>query len=277
MKERARWGKKDKGSPSEWDKVDSQNILKGLQTYGYGRIPWDDFCRKVGVKSSKYNEFEVSSESPFVLTNTSIEPAFTMFLQVKRMCWSLVLMTIREAADDDVLASKRKAEKAAEKKREAEGKDESLEGGILGNNAPPVQPLENLDSCFEKLWKTHKAWIEEAVGHAQEFAASHPPRPKQTLDRALHVGTPRNQTESMKGVNAVFVENVWPALRSRGWKVEMSPTDEGDVTKYAFGDKKVSTRRRLDSGFSPMQSTNIPLARCCFLSLLVRLDSRCPD
>jgi hypothetical protein len=57
--ERLRWG----GSlPCEWKKDDVESIVKALSTYGYNRIPWDEFA-KCSELTKLYGISEVSAGS----------------------------------------------------------------------------------------------------------------------------------------------------------------------------------------------------------------------
>lgn len=55
-KERTKWG----GSKAnQWDQKDAQKLLKTLQTYGYGNLPWDQFIEKASIDTKKFDAEEV--------------------------------------------------------------------------------------------------------------------------------------------------------------------------------------------------------------------------
>jgi len=55
-KERARWGG---AKANQWDKKDAVKIMKALQMYGYGNLPWDEFIAKASIDTSNLDTEEV--------------------------------------------------------------------------------------------------------------------------------------------------------------------------------------------------------------------------
>jgi chromodomain-helicase-DNA-binding protein 7 len=55
-KEKSRWGGK---RPNEWDKKDAEKVLKALQMYGYGNVPWTTFMEDVGINATRFGLDEV--------------------------------------------------------------------------------------------------------------------------------------------------------------------------------------------------------------------------
>jgi hypothetical protein len=55
-KEKSRWGCK---RPNEWDKKDAEKVLKALQMYGYGNLPWTTFIEDVAVDTIQFTLDEV--------------------------------------------------------------------------------------------------------------------------------------------------------------------------------------------------------------------------
>jgi hypothetical protein len=54
-KEYAKWGRKDSQG---WKRNDADRLVKGLQAYGYGNMPWEDFSKKCEL--GDYDPSEVS-------------------------------------------------------------------------------------------------------------------------------------------------------------------------------------------------------------------------
>ena len=220
-RERILWGKKPKISdPSQWDKSDVEKLLKGLQLYGYECIPWTDFFEKLSI------------------TNCNVDEA-------RRLCWSLLLLTIREAANDEVVNARKRAVRAEEKKREEEGKKEDGDSGILGKTEvlQYVAGRVDIESCFQKLWEMHRPWMSRILEDAVAYARSHPPRPKESLLSAIRSASARFNIGQKKEINALFAQSFWPALKNRGWKTELLESEKGLTMRYVIGDKSVSPVR----------------------------------
>ena len=220
-RERILWGKKPKISdPSQWNKSDVEKLLKGLQLYGYECIPWTDFFEKLSIANCNVDE-------------------------ARRLCWSLLLLTIREAANDEVVNARKRAVRAEEKKREEEGKKEDGDSGILGKTEvlQYVAGRVDIESCFQKLWEMHRPWMSRILGDAVAYARSHPPRPKESLLSAIRSASARFNIGQKKEINAVFAQSFWPALKNRGWKTELLESEKGLTMRYVIGDKSVSPVR----------------------------------
>ena len=220
-RERILWGKKPKISdPSQWDKSDVEKLLKGLQLYGYECIPWTDFFEKLSIANCNVDE-------------------------ARRLCWSLLLLTIREAANDEVVNARKRAVRAEEKKREEEGKKEDGDSGILGKTEvlQYVAGRVDIESCFQKLWEMHRPWMSRILEDAVAYARSHPPRPKESLLSAIRSASARFNIGQKKEINAVFAQSFWPALKNRGWKTELLESEKGLTMRYVIGDKSVSPVR----------------------------------
>ena len=220
-RERILWGKKPKISdPSQWDKSDVEKLLKGLQLYGYECIPWTDFFEKLSIANCNVDE-------------------------ARRLCWSLLLLTIREAANDEVVNARKRAVRAEEKKREEEGKKEDGDSGILGKTEvlQYVAGRVDIESCFQKLWEMHRPWMSRILEDAVAYARSHPPRPKESLLSAIRSASARFNIGQKKEINALFAQSFWPALKNRGWKTELLESEKGLTMRYVIGDKSVSPVR----------------------------------
>jgi len=196
--ERYQWGGSGR---SEWKQSDAENVLKVLGSFGYGNISWARFDASLSLsKSMKLDE-------------------------IKRMCWSLALLCLYEAAEDDALEITRKAETASKEKR--------IEGDILARSGNETMDLtqsskkteekkDPLEESFRNLLAANESWVETALADALAFSksvASH--RDKQYVQGIIDGNRPFNDSNEANPVQsklvADFVANVWPALRSRGW------------------------------------------------------------
>jgi hypothetical protein len=152
------------------------------------------------------------------------------------MCWSMLLFTLREAADEDALNAKRRAERAAAKKRESDGAlapDKQENGGVLGADSDMlVQEKEadntQLEACFKKLVHSNVSWLNKVVQDASAFAETNSPRSKSALKHAMKSHLPVESSAAQKGAISLFVENIWPSLKTRGWTAEV--LNEGEFS-----------------------------------------------
>ena len=196
-KERYTWGGSGR---CEWKQSDAENVLKVLGNFGYGTVPWEKFNALLSIsKSMKLDE-------------------------IKRMCWSLTLLCLYEAAEDDALEITRKRKKR-------------IDGDILalsGENATSDlaqsdfnvdEEKDPLEASFKDFLAANASWVEAALADALAYSnrvASH--RDKQYVLGLIDGNRPYNDSKEANPVQTKlvsdFVENVWPALRSRGWKQE---------------------------------------------------------
>jgi len=216
--ERGRWGGK---RLTEWEKMDAELLLRAIASFGYGNLSWDHFFGKLGfIRSPSYPTDEV-----------------------KRMSWALVLTALREAAMDDVHDMAKRAERAAEKKRES---GPTSDGGMLGkvtaesapegSNAPVLSGStevsvlsddkmkeDQLERSFEKLLHAHSSWVSKAIEDALAYAQSNCPRSRIVINTNLAKKSNATQGKpprELSPLTVAFNQNIWPALRSRGWKQE---------------------------------------------------------
>jgi hypothetical protein len=159
------------------------------------------------------------------------------------MSWSLALLTILETADDDAIQAKKREERAAEKKQEESGE---VSAGVLAmdlsQNCSDEAQLK--EKSFEKLWNANASWAKLALEDAVTFAKDSEPRDTDSLKAALMIGEPQKPQQG--GVSSTFAENVWPSLKSRGWKAVLSTEGpSAGKTRYTYVGKQV----RLISSF----------------------------
>ena len=105
--------------------------------------------------------------------------------------------------------------------------------------------LELIQKCFDKLWAVNACWAASVFDDALIFARSAEPRCEEILSRGLDStkgsssgsATPLKQDE----ISSLFVQNVWPSLKSRGWKASvLSEGPHAGKTQYAYEGKQVS-------------------------------------
>ena len=202
--ERYVWGG---GSQSQWKQVDAEHLInKALLLFGYGNIPWDKLIAVLSLsKTMKPDE-------------------------VKRMYWALPLLSFYEAAEDDALEASRKVEAAS--------KEKQPEGGVLAkagdknsvidvdmedlSTKPEVK--DQLEESFKSLLESNKSWVEKAFADALAFSTQSvaSPRDKEYVQNIMDGHRPAKSSQEENPVKikltAEFNENIWPALRSRGWK-----------------------------------------------------------
>lgn len=152
------------------------------------------------------------------------------------MCWALALMSLYEAAEDDAL------------KQEATSKTKQTEGGVLAQagagddkkevidvdmedeNEKPTKSMEKpgevkdqLEESFKIVLAANESWTVKALADALEYSKSAvPSRDKDHVQSIMDGHRPTKSSHEANSVKlklvAEFNENVWPALRSRGWK-----------------------------------------------------------
>ena len=205
-KERFLWG----GSArSDWKQSDAELVVKSLGLFGFGNVSWASF------------DASLSLSKPMKLED------------IKRMSWSLALMCLYEAAEDDALEAARKDE-AASRKDPSKGDILACAAGnevinVDENESPTksnvdkVGPKDLLEVSFKQLLAANKSWADLALVMASNFSYTRSSRRDMEYVQGIMDGN--HPTKSSNESNAVqsklvaeFVSNVWPALRSRGWK-----------------------------------------------------------
>ena len=159
------------------------------------------------------------------------------------MSWAILLLVLCEIAQEDAAQSKKRAVRAAEKKRESSDSPNPSDGGVLEAASEEVSQ-EMIQRCFNKLWATNACWASSVFDDALAFARKSEPRDEDILYRALDStaipgsGTPLKQDE----ISSLFVQNVWPSLKTRGWKAAvLSDGPHAGKTQYSYEGKQVRT------------------------------------
>ena len=149
------------------------------------------------------------------------------------MSWSLALMCLYEAAEDDALEAARKDE-AASRKDPSKGDILACAAGnevinVDENESPTksnvdkVGPKDLLEVSFKQLLAANKSWADLALVMASNFSYTRSSRRDMEYVQGImdgnHPSKSSNESNAVQSkLVAEFVSNVWPALRSRGWK-----------------------------------------------------------
>jgi len=210
-KERYLWGG---SSRSEWKQHDAELVLKLLGNFGYGNLEWKKFVALLPLsKAMKLDE-------------------------IKRMSWSLTLLCLYEAAEDDALEVTRKAEADSTERGTTEGDILARTGNIeiselAESNDKTDDERGILEESFKKLLSVNASWVEMALGDAVDFSKIPSHRDQKYVQGIIDGNRPSNHLNPVQSkLVADFMDNVWPALRSRGWK-----EDEKNRNLYIYQGK----------------------------------------
>ena len=155
------------------------------------------------------------------------------------MAWSLVLTVLIEAAQHDVSALEKRAQKQRENTHAANLDD----GGILASKAGPVDAslpskAEMLEVAFQKHWSSHGSWLRQVFQDAVNFAKVSSPRDSNILVRELKSPEPGRDDEAAS-IKEDFAKTVWNSLSNRGWKEDRG--QHGDRSVYSYKKETVSS------------------------------------
>jgi hypothetical protein len=205
-RERYLWGG---SSRSEWKQHDAELVLKLLGNFGYGNLEWKKFAALLSLsKAMKLDE-------------------------IKRMSWSLTLLCLYEAAEVDALEVTRKAEADSTEKGTMEGDILARTGNVESSelaesNDKTDDERDILEESFKKLLSINAGWVEMALGDAVDFSKISRHRDQEYVQGIIDGNRPSNLLNPVQSkLVADFMDNVWPALRSRGWK-------EDEKNKHLF-------------------------------------------
>lgn len=231
--ERHRWGGT---GAKQWKNSDADHVLKALNAFGYGNISWERFQSHLSPHLSKPMQLE----------------------EIKRMSWALALVCLQEAAEDDALEKKRKAE--------ALTKDNQTAGGVLGQAAGITEsqneeegdaaqageeelPNKSNDKdlpqeSFEAFLSENESWIMKALADALAYSKVATSRDKDWVQSVID-GTSDHKKDKKENhtqlkLSTEFNENVWPALRTRGWKEESNKSGKKGYTYKGKTVKSIS-------------------------------------
>jgi hypothetical protein len=147
------------------------------------------------------------------------------------MALSMILYCVVEAAETELLTSRRREDRLAVKVRGESGDADQMEA----KPAPNVTDQELAVQSFRKFWDPSADWVTKLVMQVVLYAKDHDPRNAETLAQLMHT-----KTESLdeSDVKVLFAKNVWPSLRSRGWKARVVEGGPGEP-QYTYEDNEV--------------------------------------
>ena len=158
------------------------------------------------------------------------------------MSWSILFTCFLEMSEESVQTEKRKADRMAEKKRqeEAEKSGGAMES-ILGRTIVESFDVHGkMESALKKIWSSNAAWCEALLVDALSFIKTHRARSKESVNRALKGCEGRSRSSQAKSQSELFAQNVWPALRLRGWSTEDVESNGSVSKRYRKGTHVVS-------------------------------------
>jgi hypothetical protein len=167
-----------------------------------------------------------------------------IFFQIKRMCWSVVFAAIRQTVDDEYESSQKKDQAAADRATSINA--ETGQGGLLALQTSSSNISASLavdskvakENIFNAVFRSLAPWVVQALEDATTFAKQNEPRKEDVLKKLQMMNSTSVPTEAA----SMFATNLWPSLKSRGWKADL--ITEGDrvgETRYSFKDKEVSS------------------------------------
>ena len=145
--------------------------------------------------------------------------------------WSLVIVAILETVDFEVIENEKKAARAAKKKLEAstlladeKKTDDTTESETISSPQKLISNADQKEKCLKKIVEMHKDWLVDVFNDAN--LCSSPVRQKHIIDTVIH------KKKNKSALLNAFNENVWPALKSRGWTVEETEQNEDERLPY---------------------------------------------
>jgi len=171
------------------------------------------------------------------------------------MIWTIVLISVLETVDSEII-DKKKAAKAKAAKKKIEFQPDKRKKSLINDSEVKGEKSQSLkdkehsqssdlkeqqnekgtdlmidkDQCFRKIIATHMSWISSLFDDAHKGQIVS--RDQYIIDAVIR----KKKTNS--ALVKAFHENIWPALKSRGWKTEEEESDsEFDIpnkTTYRF-------------------------------------------
>lgn len=183
--ERYRWGGT---SESNWKREDVDYLQRQLVMFGYNnkRILLANMKKRY-PKNDRYSTDEII-----------------------RMCWTLVFVSILETVDSEIIEGNKRAERAAKRKSEGLSLENKPEEGA--KSGKPQFDEAYAEKVFRKMIEMHSTWLFKVFSDAN--ICSKPARSLNLVNSIL------DEKDHNFALHVAFNENVWPALKSRGWKTE---------------------------------------------------------
>lgn len=159
------------------------------------------------------------------------------------------MVCLLDHAEENGEHAKKALQKAAEKRRSDGGESKPEAGGALAVDRtaePNEEEKQRLKvEAFEKLVKVHGSWLHQVFVDAVSYAKDNEPRNKETLDLINRKPSDSKKPPKPTDTTAIFATNVWPSLKSRGWKsVTKTEGPLAGKTLYSFEEKEVSLFQR---------------------------------
>jgi len=146
------------------------------------------------------------------------------------MSWALILATLIDVSTGEAKALKVKKEKEAERIAAAAN---TVEGGVLASPTSFQFDMKAAqEEVLQKLWQSICDWGNDVLNDAVRYA-----RETTARDTSILRETKDQQEDPSNFFKQRFSQSVWPSLRSRGWKADLS--NENDKTIYSFKGSKV--------------------------------------
>ena len=132
------------------------------------------------------------------------------------MCWAVPLLCLQEAAQDKI------DEVAAAHAKSGDG---DVLSRIEGSNSQELAKKKH--SVFMNVLATNESWVQEVIADALSYSKTVAPRDREKVNKILNgTGSPGKSPRDspvQSLLSAKFNEDVWPTLRSRGWKDDQKP------------------------------------------------------
>lgn len=156
------------------------------------------------------------------------------------MSWSIIFATIKETADDEAEAlTKKRDQSSTDRARNKLG-----DGLTATTNDAGIDIKEIKEKTLRSVVRSLGRWFGVVLDDAVEKAKGSQPRGKDVVYKLINLSSQDEQ----KDPSSIFATNVWPSLKSRGWKVTI-PTEGSQAGKsiYSFKDREVSTTDKIEA------------------------------
>ena len=179
------------------------------------------------------------------------------------MSWAIVMVCLLDHAEDNGEQAKKALQRAAEKRRSEGGESKQETGGMLAvdrSTEPNEEEKKQLKvEAFQKLVQMHSSWLKQVFADAVSYAKDNEPRDKETVDLIYRKPTESEQPPKPTETATIFATNVWPSLKSRGWKA-ITKVDGSSAGKtiYSFEGKEVRLLHRCVCTMFPVSNPLLP-------------------
>lgn len=159
------------------------------------------------------------------------------------MVWAMFLFALLEGSEDEASQNRKRDEKIEESKMIGLARESGhMDGGVLAeatktsNTESKIKPKEwYIEQSLKKLWSSHATWLTAALDDALAYAKSATPNSREAIDKAI-----RRTSTSDTDISSRFASEIWPSLKTRGWKASLvSDGINAGKRCYSFEEKKV--------------------------------------